>query len=471
MVQPGTVLGGKYQVERVLGQGGMGCVVSALHLQLGQRVAIKFLLPEALRVREAVERFLREARAAVRLRSQHVGRVIDVGQFDDGAPYMVMEFLEGMDLSGYLQHQGPLPVAGAVDFVLQACEAIGEAHSIGIVHRDLKPANLFLTRSADGGALVKVLDFGISKASQGDQSFNLTRTTSIMGSPGYMSPEQLRSAKDCDARTDIWALGVILFELTTGRQPFGGDTITELALKVAIDPTPPMNLSQGPAAFEAVVDRCLAKDPNDRYQNVAELAAALAPFGPPSAVEAAMRVARVLQINPASLQIANAPTRYATATPIPGVSGAPTTLSSAAGTYGPGTGVAKSRSGLIAGLVAVALAGVVIAAVVVTRGGGSSTTHAPAKGAAAGEHPAPAVPPPQVANPTDPTATPPTPTTTEPTVPTPSASVDAGVAAKEPVAKEPVAKPDHKSKKPRKPRHPTTTTSPPGDEDLSDSRY
>ena len=154
MIAPGQVLAGKFQVERVLGQGGMGVVVAAHHLVLGQRVAIKFLLPEALTNGEAVERFLREARAAVRLRSEHVGRVIDVGTFDGGAPYIVMEYLEGVDLSQYLARSGPLPSPQAVEFVLQACEAIAEAHSQGIIHRDLKPANLFLTRRADGAPLV-----------------------------------------------------------------------------------------------------------------------------------------------------------------------------------------------------------------------------------------------------------------------------------------------------------------------------
>jgi serine/threonine-protein kinase len=456
MIQPGTVLAGKYQVERVLGQGGMGCVVAAMHLQLGQRVAIKFLLPEALRMHEAVERFLREARAAVRLRSEHVGRVIDVGQFDDGAPYMVMEFLEGVDLSGYLQRQGVLPVAYAVDFILQALEAISEAHSVGIVHRDLKPANLFMTRAADGSPLIKVLDFGISKAQQGDPSFNMTRTTSVMGSPGYMSPEQLRSTRDCDARTDIWALGVILFELTTGKTPFGGDSITELALKVAMDPTPAMNI--GSTGFEAVVQRCLAKDPGQRFANVAELAAALVPYGNQGAMERANRIARVLQVQisaPAMPAYAG-PTRIATATgpSQTGGVGQPTTLSGATGS-GYAEPAPKRRTGLIVGVAlgVVAVAGIAIALSMKSSPSSSSPSQDPSaagktKAAVdAGAKPQPPPPPPVDAAPP-----PPPPPPVDAALPPPPTKVDAG-----PVPK-PKPRPKHRPKKGN-------------EDDISNSRY
>src|SRR5580704_996551 len=211
-VRVGEVLAGKYRVEGILGAGGMGVVVAAHHLQLDERVALKFLLPEALANAEAVARFDREARAAVKIKSEHVARVIDVGKLENGSPYMGMEYLDGSDLSAWLQKRGSPPIPQVVDFVLQACEAIAEAHSLGIVHRDLKPANLFCIRRPDGGLCIKVLDFGISKMSMlGD--LHMTGTTAVFGSPAYMSPEQMHASKDVDGRTDVWSLGVILYEL------------------------------------------------------------------------------------------------------------------------------------------------------------------------------------------------------------------------------------------------------------------
>ena len=276
MVEPGTVIAGKYQVERVLGQGGMGIVVAAMHLQLGQRVAIKYLLDAARANPQVVERFQREARAAVRLRSEHVGRVLDVGALESGAPYMVMEYLDGEDLAAMLARSGALPVHTIADLILQALEAIGEAHSLGIVHRDIKPANLFVTRRPDGSPCVKVLDFGIAKATTGVDA-SLTHTSMIMGSPGYMPPEQLRSTRDAEPRSDIWALGVVMYELAAGQRPFAGETITEIALKAALEPPAP--LVNVPASFAATVYRCLEKEPARRFQHVGELAAALAPLG------------------------------------------------------------------------------------------------------------------------------------------------------------------------------------------------
>jgi len=213
-VREGEVLAGKYRVDKVLGAGGMGVVVAARHIQLETRVAIKLLLPAMLDNSEAVMRFAREARAASKINNEHVVRVFDVGTLPSGAPFMVMEFLEGEDLSAWIAQRGPLPIDLAVDFVLQACVAVADAHCLGIVHRDLKPANLFSLRRSDGQFVIKVLDFGISKVADSGATGpvgSVTHTSAIMGSPHYMSPEQMRSSKEVDARADIWALGVILF--------------------------------------------------------------------------------------------------------------------------------------------------------------------------------------------------------------------------------------------------------------------
>ena len=298
-VREGDMLAGKYRIERVLGVGGMGAVVAARHVQLESKVAIKFLLPHMLSNADAVARFAREARAAVKITSEHVARVIDVGTLDSGAPYMVMEFLEGGDLAGWLKQRGPLPVDQAVEFVLQACVAVADAHGLNIVHRDLKPANLFCVRRSDGQLLVKVLDFGISKmagsVSEGGMSF--TRTSSVMGSPLYMSPEQMQTPKDVDALTDIWALGVILYELITGRVPFDGETIAEVAVRAATAAPPPLRSFRpdAPAALEAVILRCLAKDRRGRYRNVAELALALVDFAPRRARASVERISGIIQ--------------------------------------------------------------------------------------------------------------------------------------------------------------------------------
>jgi serine/threonine protein kinase len=280
-VKAGDVLAGKYRIDRVLGAGGMGAVVEAHHIQLEDKVALKFLLPEALSRPEAVTRFLREARAAVRIKSEHVARVTDVGQLENGAPYMVMEYLEGGDLEAMLARGGPLPPEQAVDFVLQASEAIAEAHTLGIVHRDLKPANLYCIRRADGHLSIKVLDFGISKVTTPGSQHNMTQTAAMIGSPVYMSPEQMQSAKDVDARTDIWATGAILFELISGRTPFWSESITDLAVKVVNDPAPPLAelVPTVPAGLAQVVATCLEKARERRYQNMGDLAVALAPFG------------------------------------------------------------------------------------------------------------------------------------------------------------------------------------------------
>ena len=284
-VREGEVLAGKYRVEKVLGAGGMGVVVAATHLQLDQRVALKFLLPNATVDPEIVARFSREARAAAKIHSEHVARVIDVGTLPEtGSPYMVMEYLDGSDLSQLLHKRGPLPVAEAVGYVLQACEAIAEAHAAGIVHRDLKPANLFLAKRPGRGDVVKVLDFGISKLTTTGRSEEvaLTKTAAVMGSPLYMSPEQLLSAKSVDARSDVWALGVILYELIAARPPFDGATVAELVTRILHAPHASLLQARPdvPPALDDAIARCLQKEPNQRFADVTGFAKAIAAHGP-----------------------------------------------------------------------------------------------------------------------------------------------------------------------------------------------
>lgn len=298
-VNPGDVLAGKYCVEEVIGEGGMGVVVAARHLELDQRVAMKFLLPSLTENKEAMARFRREARAAVKIKSEHVARVLDVGSMDDGTPFMVIEYLHGRDLAAELRERGPLDPAEAAELVLEACEAIAAAHAVGIVHRDLKPSNLFLTQRSDYTRCLKVLDFGISKSLTGDSSdsqFGLTRTRAVVGSPLYMAPEQLESSRNADERADIWSLGVILHELVTGSVPFRGESLPQLVRAVLVgDRKRPSALNPNLTAdFEAVIDRCLAHDREHRFTSVTELAHALAPFTETGAASA-MRVSRILR--------------------------------------------------------------------------------------------------------------------------------------------------------------------------------
>ena len=291
----GEVVAGRYRVLRVIGQGGMGAVVAAQHVQLEEPVAIKFLHPKLARDSASVERFFREAKATTRIKSEHVVRVLDVGQSESGIPFIVMELLEGADL-GRVLAAGPLSISNAVDFLLQASEALAEAHAAGIVHRDLKPSNLWLAQRSDGSPLVKVLDFGISKLSaQAPGDAKLTETQSVFGSPMYMSPEQIRSAKKVDHRTDVWALGVVLQELLTGKLPFDADTVSGVLACIAADPPIPLRLVRpdAPAGLEAAILACLQKDVNRRCQSLAELAGLLAPFASPVGLLSANRIGRI----------------------------------------------------------------------------------------------------------------------------------------------------------------------------------
>ncbi|WP_437594651.1 protein kinase domain-containing protein [Sorangium sp. So ce1000] len=277
----GEVFAQKYRLERGLGRGAMGAVFAAEHVSLRQRVVVKFLLPHAITLPGASARFLREARAAAAIRSEHVARVIDVGTAERGIPYIVMEYLRGRDLQQEIEARGPLPVSDAVDYVIQGCEAVAEAHARGIIHRDLKPGNLFLTTGANGAPIVKVLDFGLSKSAAPEDDGKLTASEMMLGSPCYMSPEQVRCSKHVDARTDIWSIGVVLYQLLTARFPFEPSKISALFVAIATQaPTPPrVHRMDLPARIEDIILRCLEKEPELRVQTVAELARELARFG------------------------------------------------------------------------------------------------------------------------------------------------------------------------------------------------
>ncbi len=286
----GRVVDGRYRIERVLGVGGMGIVVAAHDAEAEARVAIKFLVSEATSDREAQERFVREAKAALKVGGEHVARVLDAGNLGNGAPYIVMEHLDGEDLERRLERDGALPAKEAIGYVLQACTAVGRAHEAGIVHRDLKPANLFLTKREDGSALIKVLDFGVSKFSRSSalvDDLSLTQGTALLGSPYYMSPEQMRGVDGIDARADVWAFGVILYELTTCTLPFEGRSFVDLCNAVLASPPRPLSARRAalPPGLDAVIERCLAKDRAERFPSVAALVAALTPFvdAPPPA--------------------------------------------------------------------------------------------------------------------------------------------------------------------------------------------
>jgi serine/threonine protein kinase len=290
----GDVLAGKYRVDKILGIGGMGMVVQAINLDLDQKVALKFMLPQALESPEASARFLREARAAGKLTGEHICRVMDVGKFPGGAPYIVMEYMEGYDLMTLLKRRGPLPISEAVDYILQACEGMAEAHALGIVHRDLKPDNLFLATRADHTKIIKVLDFGISKAAVTGLA---TKTGDVLGSPAYMAPEQMQATKDVDARADIWSLGVVLHQLLCGKMAFTGDTLPQLCMAVMHEPVKHLTTLRAdiPPPLADAVMKCLDKERDGRYRDVSEFAQAIAPFGGATAIGAVTRVRSLLR--------------------------------------------------------------------------------------------------------------------------------------------------------------------------------
>jgi serine/threonine-protein kinase len=291
----GDVLAKKYVLERLVGEGGTGVVVAARHLQLERPVAIKFLRA-ALAVEEVRTRFEREARAIAQIESEHVVLVLDVSAVENESPYMVMEYLEGRDLARVLKDDGALGIRDSVDCMLQVCQVLEAAHERGIIHRDIKPANLFLTRREDGGPHIKVVDFGISKITDPKLTAggpkDMTGAFSVLGSPRYMAPEQLRNARDVDARADLWSVGAVLYQLVTGQPPFDGDNNVQTSIAVLSNEAPLLREAapHAPPALEAIVNKCLTKDRNGRFASASALSEALRPFASDGARDSLRRM-------------------------------------------------------------------------------------------------------------------------------------------------------------------------------------
>jgi serine/threonine protein kinase len=375
-IKPGAVLANKFEVVSILGRGGMGVVVEAFHRTLGQRVALKFLQGGLAKDPSAVSRFFREARAAASLGSEHVVRVLDADWLPSGEPFLALELLEGRDLAAELRDRGPLDVVEAVGFALQACEALALAHQKGIVHRDIKPANLFLTRAVDGSPLVKVLDFGVAKVRRaGDAGTGTTDPSAIVGSPRYMSPEQIQSSGAVGAPADVWALAVTLYELVSGRAPFEGENLLEIC--AAIVSGPPARLvdrrADVPPGLGSALERALAKDVGARTASMLAFAEDIASYAGPTGearLERLRRIARVSQA-PSGIKSSSSSTRNEAA-----AVGVDSTL--AASSLGPSRVGARSSSWpWIAGVGALVAA---VAVFVATRRGPAE----PELGAAAG---------------------------------------------------------------------------------------
>lgn len=411
--QPGEVLDGKYRIEKMLGEGGMGAVAKATHLVRRAPVALKFMSPAILSMAGTVERFVNEGVAASQIDSDHVVKVFDVGRLPTGAPYLVMEFLDGRDLSDVITNEGPrIEATRAVHFTLQMLRALHTAHTAGIVHRDMKPSNCFVIEKDGEPDFLKLVDFGISKVRVDDErASNLTRTNSALGTPLYMSPEQARSPRDVDARSDLYSVGAILYEMLCGRTPYTSETgeYTEILFKIfttepdsllAIQPDVPEGLA-------AVVHRALLRDRDARFGSALEMAEALVPFADERSFDlvARMRGVRGRSIIPSAIPSAvpGGMSRATPPMPPPGGSGpapantfppggpealrapkVPTDLGlsrSAAGGPRPGPPSAAAL-GIIAGIAAVAIC--VAAGVLVLRNHGAG----PAGGTAGAGGPA-----------------------------------------------------------------------------------
>ena len=450
--QPGTVVLGKYSVETLIGEGGMGAVIKARHLELDEPVAIKVLLPDFVERNDIVQRFMREGRAAVKLKGEHVARILDVGRLEApfaGTPYIVMEYLDGADLNAIIKHHGAQDPAVAVDLILQACEAIAEAHSLGIVHRDIKASNFFIVQPEGQAPHLKVLDFGIATEPKGTS--DLTNTQSVIGTPSYMAPEQMRSSRAVDARSDIWSMGVVMYQMFVGRPPFEAESYAELVLKVGTEPPAPLQIPL-PPGLSQVVMRCLEKDPKARIQSVADLARMLAPYAsdPLSAQQSAERAARILTTPRGSMPGLPLAGGVAGLTPpaLTPKSWSQTNGSSVSG----GAGQIGAKQGGGRGLVIVGVASLVIAAGIggffasnAMRGGGATDNddraepHENAPAAAAAPAPTPTPTPTPTIAPATPTPAPtpaPAATTPESSKPTPKTTPKLAVTKPAPKAAE-----------------------------------
>ena len=327
IVREGEVLAGKYRVERIPGRSGLGVLVQVRHLELGQEVTLKFLVPEACAYPEFVQRFVREARAAVRIQGEHVARVTDVGRLESGAPYMVREFLRGPDLAEVLKVRGPLPIAEAVDYIIQACEGVAEGHALGVVHRNLRPTSLVVVRRSDGTALVKVFDFAAAESLHvnpfTERAVSLVGTSAIMASLPYLAPEQIRDPHDVDFRADVYSLGAVLYELLTGTAVYAADAAPALLAQVAADAAPALRNMRpdAPGELDHVVLRCLAKNRRIRYASVAELVLALQPFASEEATTSVERIVRLGKRTSKLPELAESrlPSPPAPAAPLPSV--------------------------------------------------------------------------------------------------------------------------------------------------------
>src|SRR5450432_4623253 len=276
----GTIVGGQYRITKYLAAGGMGAVYEAVHVVVKRRFAVKFLRQDLALRRDVLRRFQREAEAAGALESENIAAAVDFGIADDGAPYIVMEYLAGLDLAQLLAATGPLPVERAADLVLQACRGIHEAHAAGVIHRDLKPENLFVCRRSDGSDLVKIVDFGIAKLQASDAGNAVTRTGGMLGTPSYMSPEQARGDANIDPRSDVYSLGVILYELLCGQVPHPGDSYNAVIYHISTQPALPLACpgQEFPHELVELVQRALSPRPGDRQESAEALAQELAPY-------------------------------------------------------------------------------------------------------------------------------------------------------------------------------------------------